>query len=155
MSPQHALLSWQTKHHSELTVAELYSALALRSEVFVVEQNCVYADIDSLDMRGDTRHLLAWQGDTLVAYARLLDPAQNAGRVVIGRVVTNAQARGTGLGHALMAQALEACAQCWPGLAIYLSAQAHLQGYYGRYGFVACSDIYLEDGIEHIGMQRL
>ncbi|WP_339514883.1 GNAT family N-acetyltransferase [Pseudomonas sp. RL_15y_Pfl2_60] len=151
---QFSPIIWQTKHHHELSVAELYAALRLRSAVFVVEQNCVYNDIDGHDMRDDTAHVLAWQGDTLVAYLRLLDPAHHDGQVVIGRVVTDPSARGTGLGHELLAYALDACAKRWPQVPIYLSAQAHLQGYYGRYDFVACSEVYLEDGIEHIGMRR-
>lgn len=155
MTEQQSPVTWQIKHHSELSVTDVYAALKLRSAVFVVEQNCVYTDIDDLDMLGETRHLLAWQGDTLVAYLRLLDPAQNDSNVVIGRVVTDPSARGTGLGHKMMAHALEACAEHWPELPIYMSAQAHLQGYYGRYGFVACSEIYLEDDIEHVGMRRL
>ncbi|WP_339487610.1 GNAT family N-acetyltransferase [Pseudomonas sp. EL_65y_Pfl2_R95] len=154
MNPQQASVIWQTKHHRELSVTDLYAALKLRSAVFVVEQNCIYTDIDGLDMQGDTTHVLAWQGDTLVAYLRLLDPEFNDANVVIGRVVTDASARGTGLGHELLAHALDACAKRWPEVPVYLSAQVHLQGYYGRYGFVACSDVYLEDGIEHIGMRR-
>ncbi|WP_010484446.1 GNAT family N-acetyltransferase [Pseudomonas sp. S9] len=147
-------VTWQTKHHGELSVADLYAILKLRSAVFVVEQNCVYNDIDGLDMQGDTLHVMAWQDDRLEAYLRLLDPARNDGHVVIGRVVTDPSARGSGLGHELMVYALDACARRWPQVPIYLSAQAHLQGYYGRYDFVACTDIYLEDGIEHIGMRR-
>ncbi|MFI8483086.1 GNAT family N-acetyltransferase [Pseudomonas sp. NPDC078700] len=155
MSPQQSPVIWQIKHHSELSVADVYAALKLRSAVFVVEQNCIYTDIDGLDMLGDTVHLLAWQGDTLVAYLRMLDPVHNDANVVIGRVVTDPSARGTGLGHTMLAKALDACAKRWPEVPVYLSAQAHLQGYYGRYGFVPCSEIYLEDGIEHIGMRRL
>ena len=74
--------------------------------------------------------------------------------MVIGRVVTAPSARGTGLGHAMMEQALLACGLRWPGLPVYMSAQAHLQGYYGRYGFVAATAEYLEDDIPHIGMRR-
>lgn len=147
-------LTWHHKHHSELTKDELYALLALRTQVFVVEQNCPYLEVDGLDLRGDTCHLLAWQGDALVAYLRLLDPALQGGEVVIGRVVIAPQARGGGLGHELMERALLACAERWPGLPIYLSAQAHLQGYYGRYGFAAVTEVYLEDDIPHIGMRR-
>ena len=147
-------VTWHCKPHSDLSKHELYAALALRTQVFVVEQNCPYLEVDGRDLEGDTCHLLGWQGNELVAYLRLLDPALNQGDVVIGRVVTAASARGTGLGHGMMEQALLACAQRWPGVPVYLSAQAHLQGYYGRYGFAAVTDEYLEDDIPHIGMRR-
>ncbi|SDI70760.1 ElaA protein [Pseudomonas flavescens] len=146
-------VTWHLKPHRELSKNELYAALALRTQVFVVEQNCPYLEVDGRDLEGDTCHLLGWQGDELVAYLRLLDPALNDGDVVIGRVVTAARARGTGLGHGLLEQALQACSGRWPGACVYMSAQAHLQGYYGRYGFVAVTDEYLEDDIAHIGMR--
>ncbi len=147
-------LTWHSKHHSNLSLHELYALLALRSRVFVVEQNCPYLDVDGQDLIADTCHLLAWQGDTLQAYLRLLDPSTQDGDVVIGRVVIAPEARGTGLGHELMERALQTCAERWPGLPIYLSAQAHLQGYYGRYGFTAVTAVYLDDDIPHIGMRR-
>lgn len=147
-------LTWLSKHHSDLTQHQLYALLALRSRVFVVEQNCPYLDVDGQDLIGDTCHLLAYQDDLLVAYLRLLDPATQGGDVVIGRVVIAPEARGTGLGHELMERALQTCAERWPGLPIYLSAQAHLQGYYGRYGFTPCTEVYLDDDIPHIGMRR-
>ncbi|MDG9923146.1 MULTISPECIES: GNAT family N-acetyltransferase [unclassified Pseudomonas] len=147
-------LTWHTKHHSELSTHELYALLELRSRVFVVEQNCAYQDVDGQDLLADTHHLLAWQDERLVAYLRLLDPSTQDGDVVIGRVVIAPQARGSGLGHQLMERAVAACLERWPGLPIYLSAQAHLQGYYGRYGFEAVTAEYLEDDIPHIGMRR-
>lgn len=145
---------WQTHHQRELSKNDLYAALMLRTRVFVVEQRCAYQEVDGLDLLGDTRHLLGWQGEELVAYLRLLDPLLNDGEVVIGRVVIAETARGTGLGHALMEQALAVCAGQWPGVPVYMSAQAHLQGYYGRYGFSVVSEVYLEDDIPHIGMRR-
>jgi ElaA protein len=147
-------LTWHLRHHSELDTRELYALLALRTRVFVVEQNCPYLEVDGQDLLGDTCHLLAWRGAELVAYLRLLDPARHAGEVVIGRVVIAPEARGRGLGHELMERALQACAGRWPGLPVYLSAQAHLQDYYGRYGFAAVTEPYLEDDIAHIGMRR-
>ncbi|UUY09760.1 GNAT family N-acetyltransferase [Pseudomonas sp. J452] len=147
-------ITWFVRHHADLSTHELYALLALRAQVFVVEQNCPYLDVDGQDLLGATCHLLAWQGDVLVAYLRLLDPATQGGDVVIGRVAVAPEARGTGLGHALMERALLACAEHWPGRPIYLSAQAHLQGYYGRYGFAPVGEVYLDDGIPHIGMRR-
>lgn len=132
----------------------MYAILKLRTEVFVVEQNCPYQEVDGRDLEGDTCHLMGWRDDQLAAYLRLLDPVSQGGDVVIGRVVIAPQARGLGLGHELMGQALEQAEKHWPGVPIYLSAQAHLQGYYGRYGFVAMGEGYLEDNIPHIGMRR-
>ena len=146
--------NWTCKHHSDLSKEELYAILSLRTEVFVVEQKCPYQEVDGLDLIGDTCHLMVEEGGRLLGYLRLLDPERHEGDVVIGRVVIAPQGRGQGLGHELMEQALQAIAQRWPGLPIYLSAQAHLQGYYGRYGFAPVTEVYLEDDIPHIGMRR-
>ncbi|WP_068824803.1 GNAT family N-acetyltransferase [Pseudomonas sp. BMS12] len=147
-------LDWHCKHHSELSKEELYALLALRTRVFVVEQNCPYQEVDGQDLLGDTCHLLGWRDDELMAYLRLLDPQNHAGEAVIGRVVIAPEARGSGLGHELLERALQACAERWPGRPIYLSAQAHLRNYYGRYGFLPVTEVYLEDDIPHIGMRR-
>ncbi|QTD33033.1 GNAT family N-acetyltransferase [Pseudomonas fluorescens] len=147
-------IEWVCKHHSDLGLEQLYAILKLRSEVFVVEQRCAYLDPDGQDLDGDTCHLMGWDGDQLVAYLRLLDPESQGGDVVIGRVLTAPAGRGKGLGHEMMEQALKQAEKRWPELPIYLSAQAHLQGYYGRYGFVVAGEEYLEDDIPHIGMRR-
>ena len=145
---------WIATPQTDLTVQTLYAILALRTEVFVVEQKCPYQEVDGQDLTGNTYHLMGWEGDTLAAYLRVLDPVLHDGQVVIGRVVTAPAARGRGLGHELMKQGLTFCETHWAGLPIYLSAQAHLQDYYGRYGFEPVTDIYLEDDIPHIGMRR-
>lgn len=147
-------LDWSCQHHDALTKEALYAILALRTQVFVVEQKCPYLEVDGLDLVGDTHHLMARDGERLVAYLRLLDPVRQGGEVVIGRVVIEASARGAGLGRPLMAQALEACERLWPGMPVYLSAQAHLLGYYGRFGFEPVTEVYLEDDIPHIGMRK-
>ncbi len=147
-------IDWICKHHSDLGKEQLYAVLQLRTEVFVVEQKCPYQEVDGLDLEADTCHLMGWRDDRLTAYLRLLDPASQGGDVVIGRVVIAPQARGLGLGHKLMAQALKHAAKLWPQQPIYLSAQAHLQGYYARYGFEAVGEAYLEDGIPHIRMRK-
>ncbi|MGE1174527.1 GNAT family N-acetyltransferase [Pseudomonas sp. BW7P1] len=147
-------IEWVCKHHSDLGLEQLYALLKLRSEVFVVEQRCAYLDPDGQDLDGDTCHLMGWDGDQLVAYLRLLDPQSQGGDVVIGRVLTAPAGRGKGLGHKMMEQALKQAEKRWPEVPIYLSAQAHLQGYYGRYGFVVAGEEYLEDDIPHIGMRR-
>ncbi|WP_434766977.1 GNAT family N-acetyltransferase [Pseudomonas triticicola] len=147
-------IEWICKHHSDLGKEQLYALLKLRSEVFVVEQKCAYPDLDGQDLEGDTYHLMGWEEDQLMAYLRLLDPESQGGDVVIGRVITAPAGRGKGLGHAMMEQALKQAQKHWPQVPIYLSAQAHLQGYYGKYGFVAVGEEYLEDDIPHIGMRR-
>jgi len=147
-------IEWICKHHSDLGKEQLYALLKLRSDVFVVEQKCAYPDLDGQDLEGDTHHLMGWEDDQLMAYLRLLDPESQGGDVVIGRVVTAPAGRGKGLGHAMMEQALKQAEKHWPQVPIYLSAQAHLQGYYGKYGFEVAGDEYLEDGIPHIGMRR-
>ncbi|QCR36617.1 GNAT family N-acetyltransferase [Nissabacter sp. SGAir0207] len=143
-------IDWQDLHHSELGAAPLYALLALRCEVFVVEQACPYLDVDGRDLAQGTRHLLGWQQGRLAAYARLL-PGEE---VAIGRVVVAPFARGQQLGRTLMAQALAACARHWPQAAVVLSAQAHLQAFYRGFGFSPCSEVYDEDGIPHIDMRR-
>jgi ElaA protein len=146
---------WACPHHRDLDTAQLYALLALRTEVFVVEQRCPYLETDGQDLQGDTHHLMAWKERRLAAYLRLLDPASQQGDVVIGRVVTAPGSRGQGLGHELLERGIRQAEQLWPGVPIYLSAQAHLQGYYARYGFVAQGKTYLEDDIPHIGMRRV
>lgn len=147
-------LTWSCQPPGQLSTAALYAILRLRCEVFVVEQNCAYQDIDGLDLLEDTWHLQVHEGTQLLGYLRLLAPGTRDGEVAIGRVLTAEAGRGRGLGHGLMERALEEVARLWPDTPVYLSAQAHLQGYYGRYGFVAQGEVYLEDGIPHIDMHR-
>ena len=128
-------MTWQDLHHSELTVPQLYALLKLRSEVFVVEQQCVYQDVDGDDLVGENRHLLGWRDGELVAHARILKSEEMYDPVVIGRVIVSPAARGEKLGHQLM-------------------AQAHLQSFYAHFGFTPVTEVYDEDGIPHIGMAR-
>ncbi|MDE1167077.1 MAG: GNAT family N-acetyltransferase [Pseudomonas sp.] len=147
-------IDWVCKHHTDLGKEQLYQVLRLRSEVFVVEQKCAYQELDGQDLDGDTCHLMAWEDDSLVAYLRLLDPVSQGGDVVIGRVVIAIEGRGRGLGHELLVEGLKHAESQWPGVPIYLSAQAHLQGYYAKHGFLVVGEAYLEDGIPHIGMRK-
>ncbi|WP_063588712.1 GNAT family N-acetyltransferase [Achromobacter ruhlandii] len=143
---------WTCKPHAELTLAELYAILRLRSEVFVVEQDCVFLDMDGKDLQGQTEHLMAWENGALLAYCRLLEPALNDGQAVIGRVITAPAAASTGLGHELMRRAKDEVARLWPGQPVYLGAQARLRAYYAGHGFVPVTEEYIEDGIPHVGM---
>jgi ElaA protein len=131
----------------------LYEALRLRSEIFVVEQNCVFLDMDGLDSRCE--HLCGFDvKDRMVAYARLVPPHVKYSDPSIGRVVVAASMRGSGLGHDLMRQALAGCAERYPRAAIVIGAQQHLEGYYGQHGFAQVGESYMEDGIPHIDMRR-
>ncbi|MEO7917501.1 MAG: GNAT family N-acetyltransferase [Dokdonella sp.] len=148
-------LDWHLKTRDQLSANEVYALLALRSAVFVVEQQCVFQDIDGLDLAEGTWQLLAWQGDRLVGCLRIFDPLRHDGDVVIGRVATAPSIRGSGIGHQLMERALQHCAARWPGLAVYLGAQSHLEAFYAKHGFVVVTDPYLEDDIPHVGMRRI
>ena len=145
-------IKWKDLHHSELSASELYQLLALRNQVFIVEQQCVYQDIDGADLLGDNRHLLGFLDGQLAAYSRLLVPEEQLQPLCIGRVIVAPLARGRQLGHDLLKQTLHICSLRYPGRTVYLSAQAHLQGFYVAQGFVALTEPYSEDGIEHIGM---
>lgn len=147
-------LDWQLKQPDILSARDVHALLALRSAVFVVEQQCIFQDIDGLDLIDGAWHLLAWQGDLLVGCLRMFDPARNDGEVVIGRVATDASVRGSGVGHQLMKRALDHCATQWPGCAIHLSSQSHLAGFYAKHGFIVLTEPYLEDDIPHVGMRR-
>ncbi|TKI04231.1 GNAT family N-acetyltransferase [Martelella alba] len=144
-------LVWHHWRHQELTTRQLYDILALRCAVFVVEQNCPYQDLDGQDLVGDNRHVAGYLDGRLAACARILTQGPH---LVIGRVIVAAHARGCNLGYRLMEQTLAVCAANWPERIIHLSAQAHLQKFYSRFGFQPVTDVYVEDGIPHIGMDK-
>lgn len=145
------MLSFFAKTFEELNTNELYQILALRAEVFVVEQNCPYQDVDGKDIHA--RHVLAYQNGKLVAYARVLKKGVSyQDYVSIGRVVTANKIRSQKQGHALMRYTLEQCEKNFANTSIKISAQAHLEKFYNKHDFVATGEAYLEDGIPHIGM---
>lgn len=145
--------NWQWKAFSELTLDELYDVLALRQEVFVVEQKSLYLDVDGLDRSAD--HLLAHEGPLLAAYLRILPPdVKFPGATSLGRVVTSPKARGRGLGRELTERGIARLEALYPGSDIRISAQEYLRAFYTSLGFVAEGDIYDEDGIPHIEMVR-
>lgn len=155
--PTSTALRWRCIAFAALTPAELYRVLQLRTEVFVVEQNCVFQDMDGADasclhLAGETaRHSDEPQ---LMAYARLVPAGLKFPEASIGRVATAAQARGTGVGHALMRESIDELHRRWGTQPIRIGAQAHLQAFYRQHGFEPQGDGYLEDGIPHVHMLR-
>ncbi|MFP5041316.1 GNAT family N-acetyltransferase [Parasediminibacterium sp. JCM 36343] len=144
------MLQFICKPFDELSLKELYALLRLRSEVFVVEQNCIFLDIDNKDQT--CHHVLAYDNDTLVACTRLLAPNTAYMQMSIGRVASSLGYRGTGAGKAIMMQSIQCCYQLLGKGDIKIGAQLYLQKFYGSFGFEQTSEIYLEDGIEHIEM---
>jgi ElaA protein len=151
------MIEWQWNSFADLSVGALYEMLALRQEVFVLEQTCLYPDIDGLDP--GAYHLLGWRTGAdgkrvLAATLRCLAPGAKYAEMSLGRVVTSPAARGTGLGRELVAQGIACAERLHPGHAIRIGAQAHLEAFYGSFGFVTVSAPYDEDGIMHVDMLR-
>ena len=145
-------LRWHWSRFEELGVHALYEVLALRQRVFILEQG-PYLDADGLDPHA--WHLLGRDAEgRLVAYLRVVDPGFKYEEPSIGRVVTDKAVRGSGAGRLLVAEGVAGCDRLWPGLAVRISAQAHLQRFYGEVGFEALGEPYLEDEIPHVEMLR-
>ncbi len=149
MNPRVAI-EWKLAAFDALSVRELHDVLQLRSEVFVVEQNCVFQDIDGAD--DQAMHLLGTQNNQLVAYARCFPAGVKFAEASIGRVVTRSLARGSGLGHLLIQQAVSSVCALWGPQPIRIGAQARLKAYYSGHGFVDVGVPYIEDGIDHLEM---
>lgn len=145
-------LTHTLKAFQELTVNELYAILQLRSEVFVVEQNCVFQDMDDKDQ--NCYHLQLFSGEVLVAYSRLVPAGLSYAETSIGRVITAPSVRGTGLGKVLMELSIQHCERLFGLGPIRIGAQTYALGFYSSLGFVADGEPYDEDGIEHIEMVR-
>ncbi len=143
-------LTHQIKPFAQLTVDELYNLLRLRSEVFVVEQNCVFLDQDNKDQQ--CHHLLLHVDDQLAAYSRLVPAGLSYPEVAIGRVITSPAHRGTGLGRKVMELAIEGCNELFGAVPIRIGAQMYALPFYRSLGFVAEGEVYDEDGIAHIEM---
>lgn len=148
-------MEWQVAKFEQLDSYTLYAMLQLRVDVFVVEQNCPYPELDNKDTDPQTRHILLKKGDKVLAYARVLAPGISYDHnPAIGRVCVSQRARRLALGRALMDKALAVASECWPELEIRISAQCYLQRFYESFGFIACSEPYLEDDIPHLEMRR-
>ena len=144
-------VKWKTKRFEALSLEELYGILQLRSEVFVVEQNCVYQDIDNKDQKAV--HLMGEYEGKMVAYARLFKPNDYFEKASIGRVIVKPDYRHLKLGHELMREAIQAVMISFGESQITISAQLYLQRFYESHGFVVTSEVYLEDDIPHIEMK--
>ena len=144
------MLYWVLKPFESLTPHELYAILRLRSEVFVMEQNCIFLDMDNKDQF--SYHLMGWDGNKLVASTRLLAPGKSYNYMSIGRVVTSPAFRGKGAGKELMNVSIEKCYELFGKGPIKIGAQLYLKQFYKSFGFKQTSDMYLEDNIEHIEM---
>ncbi len=148
-------IRWQWSRFSELSSYDLYAVVRLRESVFVVEQNCPYVDADGRDP--SAWHLLGWvegSAPTLVAYARIFEPGVRYPEGSLGRIVTAPAVRGTGIGKALMAEALRRIESLAPGQSIKIAAQHRLEDFYVGFGFRTVSPPYEEDGIIHVDMLR-
>jgi ElaA protein len=149
-------LSWQCAAFSDLSVTQLYAILRARSDVFVVEQNCLFQDMDGADEA--CRHLTAWipgaAGPEVAAYLRIVPPELKFAEASLGRVMTSSQARGSGIGKQLMTRGIEELQRTYPGAAVRIGAQHYLEKFYQSFGFVTDSQLYLEDDIPHVDMLK-
>lgn len=146
------MTAWRLARFDELTAREVHDILQARSAVFVVEQNCAFQDMDGADPA--SWHLFRRKGGEIAAYCRLVPAGLKFAEPSIGRVLTPPAQRGRGLGRELMREALARCAALWPGAALRIGAQLHLERFYGEFGFARASAPYEEDGIPHIEMLR-
>lgn len=144
------MLKINTKTFQELNTKELYDLLQLRSEVFVVEQDCVYQDIDGKDQKA--LHVLGYRDSELVAYTRIFKPGDYFDEASIGRVVVRENARQYKYGYKIMDASIEAIKQNYNATKIRISAQTYLKKFYNNLDFKEVGEEYLEDGIPHINM---
>lgn len=146
-------IQWLCKHFDLLTPYELYAIVKLRSEVFVVEQNCVFQDADDKDQK--CYHLMGVAENKLAAYARLVPAGAVYKNISIGRIVTSPQFRNRGAGKALLTSAIRQCNELFNEQTIQIGAQLYLKKFYESFGFNQTSEVYDEDGIPHIEMIRI
>lgn len=143
-------MNWKIKRFEELTTTELYEILRVRAEVFVAEQNCVYQDLDMKDKKAF--HLFCEENGEIAAYLRILEKGISYPEISIGRVLTRETYRRKGLSRGLMMKAISFVKEELKEPEIRISAQLYLKAFYESLGFAATSEIYLEDGIEHVEM---
>ena len=144
-------IEWVKKKWSEISLEELYSVLRLRSEVFVVEQDCVYQDIDNKDQIAI--HLLGYINKELIAYSRLFNEGDYFKETSFGRAIIKKEKRGQGYGDELVKESLKTIKNYYGNKKVKISAQAHLKTFYSKHDFIAKGKEYLEDGIPHVSME--
>lgn len=146
-------LRWNWYRWADLKPDTLYGFLKLRSDIFVVEQNCVFSDMDGADAHCE--HLCGTDGaGQLLSYLRLVPPGLKSPQPALGRLVVDISMRNTGAGRATLLEGLRHCGERYPSQDIFLSAQQHLENFYASLGFVRSGAAYLEDGIWHVNMLR-
>ena len=146
-------MDWRFSFFDQLSGREVHDLYQLRVGVFVLEQDCAFQDVDGVDP--DCWHLLGRDGGgALVAYCRFVPKGIKFAEASIGRVITAPSVRRSGAGRELMREAMKHAEALWPGQAIRIGAQAHLERFYGEFGFVKVSEPYIEDGIPHIEMLK-
>ena len=145
------MIHWKFYSFSDLNIHILYDLLQLRSEVFVVEQDCPYQDLDNLDMQG--RHIWIEEEEKILSYLRLNPPGTRFDEPSLGRIVTKDTVRSRGLAEIIINKALEIIDNDYR-MPTRISAQTYLEDYYSKFGFVKCSEEYMEDNIPHIEMLR-
>lgn len=146
-------LSWSIGYFNELTTNQLYEILALRQEVFIVEQECAYPDADQKDQ--NSFHLMGYNDQNeLMAYSRIVNPGISYKEPAIGRIVTSPKCRGKGIGKQLMVRSIQESERLFGSVSIRLSAQCYLIKFYESHQFKVVSEEYLEDGIPHVEMLR-
>jgi ElaA protein len=145
-------IQWLLKKFEELSPYQVYAILQLRNEVFVVEQACVFQDADDKDQL--SYHLMGFSDNKLVAYTRLVPAGAIYEQASIGRVVTSPSVRRSGAGKELMQQSIQKVYSLFGHVPIKIGAQLYLKSFYNAFGFKQISDVYLEDGIEHIYMLK-
>jgi ElaA protein len=144
-------INWSLKEFSALTVDELYAIIQLRNEVFVIEQHCIFQDADGKDPHA--WHLMGFnENNKLAAYTRLLPAGASFAEASIGRVVSAGFARNSGIGKKLMTESINCLYNLFGKQPIKIGAQLYLKRFYESFGFQQSSEVYLEDGIEHIEM---
>ena len=146
-------ISWSTKHFDALTPRELYAIMQLRINVFMIEQNAVFQDADNKDQH--CHHLMGFDGDDLVGYARLVPAGVSyPAHISIGRIISALHVRRQGLGKMVVQKSIDECARIFGEQTIVIGAQARLEHFYEGFGFVTTGDVYIEDGIDHVEMTR-
>ncbi|OQY42935.1 MAG: GNAT family N-acetyltransferase [Fusobacteriia bacterium 4572_74] len=143
-------MNLEIKKFDELTGREVYKILKIRSEVFVVEQNCVYNDVDEKDI--ESIHIMIEEDNNIIAYLRVIKPGISYDNASIGRVLVTSEARGKGLARKIIQTGMDYIINKWNEEKITIGAQNYLRNFYESLGFEVVSDVYLEDGIPHIDM---